>query len=238
MPSNFNGIEITDANFNGTALDLIYMNGVEVFSAVTQEYLLRLDPVNQDAVTLADDYNIPSGSDWYFSIKINTTDLTKVGGQTLFSRIGVPNALESYFMRVFSTGFLEFRFGGASANRIRYETDITVEYPNQEIEIKFRYNPNNDKEIFINDVLKASVNSAIYPSDSFIANTQVGGFNLVSNFYDGRVISFDVNGEVWNLNEGTGFTVLSTPSNLVGTGVTANAGGLTYWNSTVWELIP
>ena len=35
MPSNFNGIEATEANFNGTALDFIFMNGVEVFSSST-----------------------------------------------------------------------------------------------------------------------------------------------------------------------------------------------------------
>ena len=55
-----------------------------------------------------------------------------------------------------------------------------------------------------------------------------------SRYFQGKVHSFYFGDEVWDLTEGNGFNTFSD----LGTtafGQTSNSGGLSYWNSTVWD---
>jgi len=56
-----------------------------------------------------------------------------------------------------------------------------------------------------------------------------------SRYLNGKIYWFDLNGEMYNCNEGSGNTVSEVTKSL--TIETSNVGGLTYINSTMWEII-
>jgi len=229
MPSNFNGIEITDANFNGTALDLIYMNGVEVFSAAPlNEYFFNFDAVNQDSVSIPNTSTWVNRSEIDFEVEIASF----YGGSSEFFVGKSTQTAVNGFIRLFKTSPTNVklqvgdRTGGAAIN----EVNITV-VDGQKHLIKIE-------------------NLVVYLDGNVVGNLSNTECNLDANpFYIGRranvntgqftgsLTKISVNGENFPLTEGSGFEFTGSIGT-IGTGFTSNAGGLTYWNSTVWTLIP
>ena len=230
MPSNFNGIEIDRAFFNGTELDLIYMNGVEVYSSVVS-YLLNLDAVSKDTVKLnGTSWNVPSGVDYSISVKVHTADLTGLAANIVLMGKGGGSG---FFIRVDTSGRITFVYNGTS-NFTSESGILTDDYPNQIVTITCWFRANDDKEIYVNNDLRRSINDVNTPSTA-VNPFYIGSFNGAFNFYTGRIYEFAVDGETWLCNEGSGFNVTSNLST-IGVGQTINAGGLTYWDSTVWSL--
>lgn len=121
-------------------------------------------------------------------------------------------------------------------------TSITP-YLGQRINIKCGfYDVAPQGRIYINNVLVASATTFSRPSNiTSIQEFFIGAFGSAignlpqSNLYfDGKLHSFFIDGETWVLSEGSGFNTFSD----LGTtafGQTSNSGGLSYWNSTVWD---
>lgn len=191
-------------------------------------FLRNLNGVNKDQIIVNQTYNIAPSTDFFFSCKILVGPLADYSSDPiLMSR--AQNDADGYNMRIDQFGRLLFRFkGGVGA--LTY-SDLVADFEGEVVDIRCQYRINGDKQIYVNNILKSTTNTIDVPDDS-ISPFNIGSLNGLFNFFTGKIYEFNINGELWDCNEGTGFNVTGS-FGTIGVGDTINAGGLTYWNANV-----
>ena len=204
------------------------------------EYLLNLNAVNQDWIdsNLVDNGASTSGVLFEFGCVIDVDSITNLSNRNVI--IGRPpesGASQRFYISVETNGSLRFLTRASSSTELQ---NFINDYSGI-VEIKGRYKTDNSQELLVNNIVVATNNSS-RPNTSN-ASFWIGGFNFANNsfpttgnFFNGNIYSFFVNDNFWDCNEGSGFSVFSDLTTEA-IGSTSNAGGLTYWNNNVWQII-
>jgi len=231
MSLKLGAIELNKIPFGAGDINKAYLGTDIVFSAAPlNEYLLNLDAVNKDYLT------IPTVGDWLtvndidFEISFSLTTTISPDFRVLFSRsISTPNRID-VFLR--TGGGISFRVTNDTVGLIVSDiSSVLVVGVNHVLKYVGSKMYLDGVEIFDNTSVSASaLNSGSEPVYVNDRGYLLGSGTNVSLY------NFALNGENFPLNEGSGFGFTGSLGT-TGTGVTSNAGGLTYWDSSVWTLI-
>ena len=214
-------------------VDLVFDNS----TPIQQFYFQNLDPAYMDysAEMNPSTYNVdPSatGSGWFMEYYLNTRKSPVGGFFGIAGRnVGGTNGRTMLYVQ---SEDLKWRYTPSLDLTI---TDFGTDYPFQDVTIRCEYEA-SDAVLYINGVEKGRVAHG--------NNFPTG--DLVNSFYVGKMIetetvvdtcpydlySFNINNDVWGMNEGQGFNIYSEGGNIELIGGTDNPSGLTYWDSDVW----
>ena len=200
------------------------------------EYLLEFNNVNQDHLFInPNDLNVdPSatGVGWFLEIEISTNVATGASFSILGRNIGGTSRT---FLIVLNDDLLwRFRNDVQNLSVVNFRNIYSGQ---DRLKLRLEYEA-TDGVIYINNVEVArSPHGNLFPTGDVSNPFYIGRATSSDSTSPYYFYNYNINGDKWNLNEGSGFDVFSDGSNILATGVTSNAGGLTYWNNNVWQKV-
>tara|TARA_R110000751_G_scaffold207576_1_gene311418 strand:+ start:121 stop:780 length:660 start_codon:yes stop_codon:yes gene_type:complete len=204
-------------------------------------YFLRLNSsVNDDKIVVPFtevDNNVPLVDDYFFEVTLKVPIAQVPLASCICGKsAGSSSSLYRYQLNLLGTSnSIDFIYYGSSFLRL---SNFLSDYSGEVVTVRCEW-VGNTKNIKVNNIIVATVtNATARPIDHATMPFYVSVFGTVPNRgLDADYYSFNQNGTIFKCNEGSGFDVESTPTGATGTGQTANAGGLTYWDSNVWQKI-
>ncbi len=198
---------------------------------------LHFNSVNHDCVLIqSEDYNL-SKTLFEFGVVVDVDSLVNPITEYLISR-GSSNGAPKYRFGLRynpSTDELQFLLQGTTFLKL---SSFKATYSGKK-RLSARYDGVNE-HILVDDVIVATSNHNIRPLNSTRKFT-IGAYNENNTstpstaFSSAKYYEIFIDGDVWKLQEGSGFAVTSEIGGKNGVGQTANAGGLTYWDANVWK---
>lgn len=215
-----------------------YLGNELVFES-NKQYALNLGGnVNQDYLSIPQSEKSWANGNEEFSYGI-TIKLPAESASNTYGLIGYTKAAPNNRWGIFfNTGILRFQLTDISFPYLNLYNDYSAGDIIQ-LSVTYSLNPNvakafvNGIEINSRNATKPTVDSsALMFIGAYGDATQTAPFN---NFYfNNKIYSFFLGDDVFSVNEGSGFDTFSDLGTKA-TGQTSNAGGLTYWNSNVWQ---
>jgi len=108
-------------------------------------------------------------------------------------------------------------------------TDFNIRY-------KIKVRRDNLNNIFVSYDGGLETNIGVRAGNTDIKAIGIERIDNLGRFLTGKIYSYNINGEIYNLSEGSGNKVYGS----LGTEMeikTINAGGINYINNTIWEII-
>ena len=218
---NFNGIQAESVTFNGVVVSNVYFNGQLVFSGA--DYKMEFTKLNVDYLNITKTVNVDSQfADFTFEFEV---DLANVTNQSYLYQNMTSSSIRSFF----TNG------GGLRINKGGYVGDVNISgmrdaYKNSgKIIISIQAKTTGLEVYFDGNLEYSSGEFMSYIFTDINIGQQSSGTDII--FYNMTLVT-----EFFELNEGSGFGI-SGDEGSTGLGATSNAGGLTYWNSNVWQLV-
>jgi len=245
MSLKLGNTDINKGYLGGTEIKKAYLGNTIVFDNTSDNYLLSLGGnTQQDYFNIPQtekSYQVPSTGDFEYGITIDVPTIKPTSTIGLIGYSVLALIDNRWQLNFISNGLISATWS------INYSStyDLVANYGGQKVTIKQGwYDTAPTERLYINDTLVLSNNDGTRPTTLdpnykfFIGvfGRSNGASPQGNTYFEGKIHSFFIDGDTFEVNEGSGFNTVS----LLGTtayGATSNAGGLTYWNSNVWELI-
>ena len=251
MPLKLGNNDINKAYLGNTEVKKAYLGNNLIFdNSIVIPYYLALNSVNQDHCVIPTSIGVFNSSDltgspFYFfefgcvlrSLPISTNQgfIGNYNSNSNIDRLGLT-------ISNVGSGRVTLFHGGSNLFINNVLTDIIDSYTIIRCEFTQINASSYTAEVFFNGVSKGIGTVNAFTGSNINEYAWLGGRgNLqndptILNSSDVDIYYLNYNGNLFNINEGSGFDTVSSEGDIF-TGVTSNAGGLTYWNNNVWQLV-